>query len=212
MSLSTSEHGLRNAAIRSLLALAVATACFYVAQNHFGFIGGQIAFSKAAWLAIAIMFWLILPGLICADAQVAPAIRGPYALLLILMGVRAVLELPMMYWLNNWSPLYGIAHDVLCMSVLLWSALVLTAKGNGLMDTRSRLLVQHMWISGLLFLAEIYFAWFMWTHFDTKGGVAIYYVPDDPQFAVVLLVTGIVDVCAVLYLMVFFPRWLKTHA
>ena len=212
MSLSTSERGLRYAAICSLLALTLAAACFYLAQNRFGIIGGEIAFSKAAWLAIAVLFWLILPGLICLDARVAPAIRRPYSLLLLLMGVRAVLELPMLYWLKNWSPLYGIAHDVLCIGVLLWSAFVLTARNGGEPDPLARLLVSHLWVSGLLFLAEIYFAWFMWMHFDTKGGAAIYYVPDDPKFAVVLLATGVVDVCAVLYLIVFLPRWLKPHA
>ena len=212
MSLSISERGLRYAAIGSLLALAAATACFYLAQNRLGIIGGQIAFSKAAWLGIAVLFWLILPALICLDTRVAPAIRRPYALLLLLMSLRAVLEPPMLYWLKNWSPLYGIAHDVLCMGVLLWSALVLIARNGREPDPRARLLVCHMWVSGLLFLAEIYFAWFMWMHFDTKGGAAIYYVPDDPKFAVVLLATGVVDVCAVLYLIVFLPRWLKSHA
>jgi hypothetical protein len=59
---------------------------------------------------------------------------------------------------------------------------------------------------------EIYYAWYMQAHFQTRGGNAIYFVPDDGQHVVALAVTAAVDIALIAYLAAFLPAWLPRRA
>lgn len=204
----SSESALRLAVCTVLLLLAGLTVGFYLMQNHTGLIGGEIALSKAVWLALAILFWLLLPALILMDGKTVNACRLPFAWLLGLMTARGVIEGLMLYVYNNWSPLYGIAHDVICLVVMGAMALSMYGRERQHQPTSTRRLGLHAMVTGLMFLPEMYYAWYMRANFHTQGNHAIYFVPDNGQHTLVLGVTTTVNLLLIAYLFWFVPRWL----
>jgi hypothetical protein len=186
------------------LALLVASAAlFFDLQNRLHPVGGPVSAPKMAWLALALLIWLVLPALLAADPRASPGLRRAFAVLLLLIVARGAIEGWMLYVSLNWSPWYGIAHDLLCIAALSWLAARATASG-----ALDRVVRTHLFVTILAFVPEIYFAWYMQAHFVTRGDQAIYFVPDDPAYADVLFVTKTVVICLGIYLAFFFRRWL----
>jgi hypothetical protein len=210
---SRSEARLRLGALFAVGVTLLCALAFHAAQNRLALTGGSVALSKGIWLGLAVLFWLVLPALILADARIAPALKQPFMLLLLLMGARGVAELLMLYVFMNWSPFYGIAHDVLCVA-LLWGW-CFRRRGPGAADHRDPLasaMWRHAWVTGALFLPEIYYAWYMQANFTTRGTSAVYFVPDDAAHSQVLAVTTAVDAVALAYLCLFLFAWLHGQA
>jgi len=198
-----SESALRRAAWVALGLTAAAAATFYVAQNTLRPVGGEIAFVKLLWLGGAVLLWGVLPPLLAADARLGRSLRRAFAALCALVLARAAIEGWMLYVSLNWSPWYGIAHNVLCAVALLVLA-VRIAPRNGL----ERVARRHLAASAAFFVPETYFAWYMQAHFVTRGAAAVYFVPDDASHRHVLLLTGVTVVCLAAYLAMFLRRWL----
>lgn len=198
-----SESALRRATWAALGLTAAAAATFYVAQNTLRPIGGEIALVKLLWLAGAVLLWGVLPPLLAADARLGPSLRRAFAALCALMLARAAIEGWMLYVSLTWSPWYGIAHNVLCVVVLLVFA-VRIAPRNGL----ERVARRHLAVSAAFFVPETYFAGYMLSNFDTRGEAAVYFVPAGASHARVLLLTAIIVVCLIGYLAIFLRRWL----
>lgn len=173
-------------------------------QNRLGMIGGEIALPKAAWLMLAIFMWLGLPLLLVLDARSPHFLGSLFGFIFISMALRGIIELWMLYGPKNWSPAYGIAHDVFCM--LGMGAYWLLGWQAGEV-AQAPMLALHGVVSTLLFIPEIWFAWYMRKHFHTKGGDAIYFVPDEEKHRRVLRVTASVDIMLLLYLPVFLHSW-----
>lgn len=207
MWISFSEARLRVVAPASVAAIAAAAAAFHVLQNALALTGGGIAWPKSMWLGCAILYWFVLPALLLADARVTAPWRAPFGALLGLMGLRAVVELWMLYVSRNWSPFYGIAHDLACMA-LLWGLAWRAAASKGAPAGLPRTLLVHAVATGLLFIPEIYFAWYMQANFRTRGVDPLYFVPDDAAHARVLALTAAADAAAALYLPAFLYAWL----
>jgi hypothetical protein len=110
----------------------------------------------------------------------------------------------MLYVSLNWSPWYGIAHDLACMAVLACLAARLTMTGL----PADRFWALHAGVTAFAFAPEIYFAWYMQAHFTNQGESAIYFVPDEPAHAFALGVTAAAVVCFSGYLAYFLYRWL----
>jgi hypothetical protein len=89
--------------------------------------------------------------------------------------------------------------------VLIGYSLRLATRVRGHLE---RLMLLHLGVSALMFAPEIYFAWYMQAHFNTRGESAVYFVPDDPAYLTVLRVTTAVDVLLAIYLPAFLLRWL----
>jgi hypothetical protein len=141
------------------------------------------------------------------DARASARMRSAFCALFGLMSLRAVVEAWMLYVAHNWSPWYGIGHDVLCALVLgIW--IVRVARGADGHRRVDAWLGLHLVVTALAFVPEIYFAHYMLAHFNTAGEGAIYFVPDDPRHGEVLRVTwGVVSFLTV-YLPVFLWGWL----
>jgi hypothetical protein len=213
MSNSRSEARLRVVALSVVAGTLLCALAFHAAQNRFALTGGGVALSKGIWLGLAVLFWLVLPALILADWRIAAALKQPFRLLLLLMAARGVAELSMLYFFKNWSPFYGIAHDVLCAALLWgWCARHLAVRHAGRNDPRATLLWWHALFTGALFLPEIYYAWYMQAHFTTRGASPVYFVPDDAAHQQVLAVTTAVDAFALAYLCCFLVAWLHGNA
>lgn len=198
-----SERSLRRGTWIALGAVAAAAIAFYLAQNTLRPVGGEIAPAKLLWLAGAILLWGVLPWLLQADARLGMPLRRAFAVLAGLMLARAAVEGWMLYVTLNWSPWYGIAHDAACMAALLGLAARIAPAG-----ALERLARRHLIVSAAFFVPEIYFAGYMLAHFDTKGEVAIYFVPGHPDHAIVLWITTATVVCLAAYLAVFLHRWI----
>lgn len=187
---------------------ALAAFAFHVLQNRLALTGGGIAWPKSAWLGCAILFWFVLPAFLVGDRRLSAAWRMPFAVLLLLMGVRAVVELWMLYMSHNWSPFYGIAHDIVCLAALWWFAYRAAAGSSLRLSGLRRTVFVHAVATGALFIPEMYFAWYMQANFHTQGESPIYFVPDDEAHARVLALTTAASAAAVLYLPAFLYAWL----
>ncbi len=82
-----------------ILALAV-----YFYQNRSGRIGGSISAIKAAWLAYAIVLWIVLPVILWREGTA-------FVVLAISMGVRVIVEVPLCL-IGRWRVVYGVLHDL----------------------------------------------------------------------------------------------------
>lgn len=212
MPISISERRLRVAVPLALAAMAVFAVAFHALQNRGALVGGEIAFSKAAWLALALLMWLVLPAFLVLDARLPWSVRAPFAGLLALMGARGVVEPFMLYLFHNWTPWYGIGHDVLCMAAIILTAWHFRDRGDPPLGANVSAIRVHTVVTALTFIPEIYYAWYMQAHFNTRGGEAIYYVPDNGLHDLALGITASVDIALVAYLGWFVPTWLHGQA
>lgn len=198
---------LRIGVLVCLALLGAAAVAFYRTQNGGGRVGGEIAPQKMLWLLYAVILWIVLPLAIALDRRAHPALKSAFLALFALMALRGGIEMWMLYVSRNWSPWYGIAHDVLCVLVL-GVGLVRSATQRAYRGRCISWLYVHLAVTAAAFLPEIYFAHFMATHFNTAGEAAIYFVPDDPQYREVLRVTSILVLALTVYLPVFLWGWL----
>ncbi|RPI45255.1 MAG: hypothetical protein EHM59_10655 [Betaproteobacteria bacterium] len=207
MARSASSNRLACAVLLGLSALAVASGFFYGTQNATARIGGPIAPQKAMWLVYAIALWGVIPLAISLDARAAVLLRRAFGALFVLMLVRAPVELWMLYQSRNWSPWYGIAHDLTCAGVLALF-LLQAARTRAWRFFPNGWLAAHLAVTTAAFTAEIYFAHYMTRHFVTAGDAAIYFVPAEARHGDVLGVTTAVVAALSLYLPAFLWGWL----
>ncbi|QRK10385.1 hypothetical protein JQX13_09990 [Archangium violaceum] len=106
--------------VLALLGLSVLLGVlFWRKQNVRRARGGRISPPKLAWLLYAVFLWFLLCPLVALDSAVSPYPRGVLGSFAAFMWVRGVAELYMLYVSHNWRPPYGIAHDVLCILLVL---------------------------------------------------------------------------------------------
>ena len=199
-----SERALARTSVASLAVLVAATVAFYWAQNRFRPVGGEISVPKLLWLSYAIALWVAVPALLAADGRVSVRLRQAFAALVIFVLARGAAELWMLYISLNWSPWYGIAHDLACVTLLVALAL----RAGWPRSPIDRVISVHLAVTAAAFVPEMYFAWYMQAHFTTSGEHAIYFVPDDPRYSEVLRATTVVVVSLSFYFPFFFFRWL----
>jgi hypothetical protein len=200
-----SRRGLARASWAAVVVILVAAFGFHWLQNSYRLVGGFISWPKLFWLMYAIFLWVVLPVLIAGDPRLAPQWRKPFFVLFVLMLARGLVELWMLYVSLNWSPWYGIAHDVLSASVLFLFATRLWQETRARLE---RLVLLHLLVTASMFGPEIGFAWYIQAHFHTQGEAAVYFVPDDPAYAAVLQATTAAVVFLSCYVPLFLYRWL----
>ena len=198
-----SERRLRLESGAFILLLLVAGIVFSFVQKRGWLIGGAIAFPKLLWLAYALLGWFLSPFLVARDGRASDSVRRLYRVFVWNMAIRGIVELLMIYGWRNWHPYYGIAHDVFSIGLLLW--LAAAAKPRTRLD---RLLTLHGLVLAAMFIAEISFALYFSLNFVTRGGKALYFVPDEQRYSAILLNTKIAVSCLTLYFPWFFYRWL----
>lgn len=87
--------------------------------------GGPISWPKCFWLAYTTTTWFILPVIFLIHPSFPTALRSFFIFHLISWWIRGPLELVMIYKWFNWTPKYGISHDIFHIigcSFLLFSA------------------------------------------------------------------------------------------
>jgi hypothetical protein len=92
---------------------------FHRRQNRQGARGGRISPPKLAWLLYAVYLWFIVCPAVALDSAVPPSARLALGLFAASMWLRGAAELYMLYVSKSWRPPYGIAHDALCIALVL---------------------------------------------------------------------------------------------
>jgi hypothetical protein len=101
-----------------ILALIVGAAVYFRrAQNRNtasgAWVGGEISWPKAFWLAYAIGSWFLMPWIFFLDPATPTPLKWALGFHLASWWIRGPLELVMIYKWFNWTPIYGISHDSL---------------------------------------------------------------------------------------------------
>lgn len=113
-----------------LILLLIQVSCsfwFHGRQNCGAFVGGPISWPKALWLYHAIFSWFLVPLVYLSLSDVHWSLKLIIGLHCLSWWIRGLTELFMIYKFYNWSPRYGISHDVF-HGLLLLCGMVATAK------------------------------------------------------------------------------------
>ncbi len=184
--------------------LVIAGWSFMGAQNSGQLPGGQIALVKLLWLALVIFFWYIMPMLLLLHGANGSVSKRVLVIHLINVWTRALIELYMVYWGHNWLPTYGISHDIFSVCLLL---LMLRLYGPQIATvTKTFLLVLTS-----TFILETVFAMYMRNQVISADG-PVYFVPMADAYQPILWLTWIAVLALIVYLILFFKRWLSHHA
>jgi hypothetical protein len=175
---------------------------FYTVQNAGHLHGGGIALPKLIWLSYAILFWFCMPLLFILDKRIGVGWKTIYSVFLVNMLLRAVIELVMMYAYRNWSPYYGIAHDVFSMMLLV--SLLLAYRNHVKADIFFGFFLTIL----LMFVVEIAFVLYMLANL-IESGSAVYFVPDSDRHGFILKITWLVVFALTAYLFMFTRRWFR---
>ncbi len=174
---------------------------FHYLQNSGAIKGGSVPAVKTAWLFTVLFYWYVLPAIYSADKSLPTMVRQLFAVVLINMIVRALVELPMMYVTQTWLHIYGIGHDI--FSALLCLAIGLMLMSPGLLSVVLRSQVAKKqgttlpgWLHGyfifsaFLFLMEAVFANYLRNVTGADG--KIFFLPMESSHGLMLSITAVV--------------------
>jgi hypothetical protein len=155
-------------------------------------VGGEISWPKSFWLAYAIGSWFLVPFIFLLDPQLPEPFRLVLIVHLASWWMRGILELVMIYRWFNWTPVYGISHDVLHNTVIMagtfWACAVTGQVWSWC--------VFYLVILCFAMMAEVVFAsLFIMTR--KKGADKIYFASDSPEYRMINRMTF--AVCLVAY-------------
>lgn len=171
----------------TLLLLLAGCTAFGWMQNHRNVVGGAISLPKVLWLNLAIASFLVVPAFLWLDAHVSLQVRQLYGWFLAGFAMRAVIELPVIYFTHGWRCAYGITHDVIMMALvlILWRR---TQRMTGLNQSTK---LAGLFAPLLLFVlaCEILNAWLFSRVANPQIG--IYYASSSDVFHTINLVTWI---------------------
>lgn len=170
-----------------LLAGFVLLACgVWFFQNRGKRIGGGISAIKAAWLAYAIVLWIVLPVILLQEGTA-------FVLLAASMGLRALTEVPLCL-MGRWRVVYGVLHDLLHAALVVavmcffavpglevWGALTLVSLASELVFVR-----WFVWATGGPG-EKVYFVPAGEAYRAINYGTAIIFIPQAASFAALLL-------------------------
>lgn len=153
--------------------------------------GGPISWPKSFWLAYTTTSWFLLPLLFIAHEDLPYGIWVFYVFHLISWWLRGPLELVMIYKWFNWTPKYGIAHD-LC-HILGCIVCIFLFKNDFVQWPIDPISVAALvYILMVLFAtsAEILFAaMFFSFRSQQEADENVYFASDDPKWIVINRVT-----------------------
>jgi hypothetical protein len=179
----------RLAILISLLLVTIVGALFASRQNRNPKLGGAISKPKQLWLAYAIYVWFFLAPILAFEPALDPSLRLILTAFGALMWLRGIAEMVMMYGTKTWRPPYGIAHDLLCITVLV--ALAPTIHISNSFDLWTAAFVGSLVVS-LGFETYYARAFFHAVEGKTTGEEGLWFASEnDPRFARINRVTRI---------------------
>jgi hypothetical protein len=150
-------------------------------------VGGDISIPKSLWLAYTLGAWFLFSPVAAVHLYlVSSPWFLPFLVLALSWWIRGILELFMIYRWFNWSPVYGISHDLFhIVAMLTMTALTLSKNPDlPLLSWPFIYLIGHVISVGF----ETLFAWMF---LKTRGPDAdlIYFASDEPKYRCINRVT-----------------------
>lgn len=155
---------------------------FYVVQNVQRAIGGPITVQKALWLGYAVGSWFLVP----IALLLAPGLDRALVTILIChlasWWLRGPIELVMIYKTLNWSPVYGISHDLAHLALLV--SLGAATTGDVAWNQPINAIVGlYLAVTVCALVVEVAFAaLFRRARGTAPGADLIYFASDDPAY------------------------------
>ena len=185
---------------------------FYRNQNRVNRIGGHISKPKTVWLCFALYLYFILPVLSYEvfDDRLNHGTRVSLVLFSVLLYLRALLQPLLMYRLKIWTPILGIAYNLLCSCFLINRYF----KVDFQRLTRSDYDVQIDLLLAIclgVLLTDSFYAWSFYKIVgrDTQGEDAIWYASNDnPAFDRINRITFRLNILFIIALVLWFLRML----
>ncbi|MGZ3807287.1 MAG: hypothetical protein ACXVCE_04315 [Bacteriovorax sp.] len=189
--------------------LVAMLACFYrLKQNGLNpWTGGPISWPKAFWLSYTIQTWFFLPFLFLVQPTVPSFLKIIVSFHLLSWWIRGILEMVMIYKWFNWSPRYGISHDIFhligCGLLFFNFRQELSTLVFG---TAAFLVALYLFMLFISTTAEISFA-FLFLRLRTiqEKNENVYFASDDPKWIFVNRYT--LSVVMVVYSHLFFQSY-----
>lgn len=158
--------------------------------------GGPISWPKAFWLSYTIQTWFFLPFVFLLHPATPTFLKVIVAFHLISWWFRGLLEMVMIYKWLNWSPRYGISHDLFhitgCSILLFYFRHYLVTLTFG---TEAFLVTIYLFMLFISTAAEISFAFlFLKLRSIQEKNENIYFASDDPKWLFVNRYTLSVDI------------------
>ena len=182
----------RGGLLYGIAGVCVLSSVLYYRQNVAGQVGGPISVEKILWLNYTIIAWFVIPfGLLC-QSGLDRALRIILATFLASMIGRAAIELPLIYVVFGWTPMYGIAHDLFNIGLIAAFRIAFKDRLDRLSDSfnlgvrRFCTTIQGALIAEIIFAALFYR---MRVHQD-----AVYFAPPTEAFRHINVLTRWVDV------------------
>lgn len=144
--------------------------------------GGPISTPKSFWLAYTVCTWFFFPIILAFNPEVTSGLKSILIFHLISWWVRGILELIMIYKWFNWSPRYGISHDLFHLVALTILSYIHRLEFQALTPVNT---IVSVFIIVIFFatIAEISFAYlFFKVRSKEEEEDNIYFASDDPKW------------------------------
>lgn len=103
----------------TLLILLIGSVGFGWIQSRALLVGGPMSLPKILWLNLALASFLVIPAFLWQSSSISREARLLYGCFFAGFVIRAIIEMPMLYFHRAWKCRYGIAHDVFMMAVVV---------------------------------------------------------------------------------------------
>ena len=165
------------------IAVAVLGYFFYHKQNSKDpWTGGPISWPKSLWLANAVFTWFLYPLFLLLLPNTAPDLQLFLLVHLVGWWTRGVLELVMIYKWYNWSPKYGITHD-LCQATFYFVILAWALVKAPVFDAAFWFVFSFGLYMLMQMIFEVSFAYlFFKARSEQEAADNIYFASDDPKW------------------------------
>jgi hypothetical protein len=178
--------------------LSAASTVFAWRQNHLAVVGGPISIAKTLWLNYMLIAMYVVPFFLWRKKTLAPATRSLFGWLFASFALRAPIELWIIFFTRGWRCAYGITHDLLTASLLVF----LRWRMSPELARRESAALRVATLLQITLFVEMLMAW----EFSKLASPAegIYFAADSPHFQVVNVASWIavaIGYPALLYLL-----------
>jgi hypothetical protein len=158
-------------------------------------IGGPISPHKSFWLFFAVLNWFFLPLILAQQHGFSENFKLTIYGFSFLMWFRGIAECIMLYVTLNWRPLYGMIHNMTCLSFLVFmGALMIFDPGQTGSSQKPFFENCYLVFLCLMLMVETYYAWSFskLVGLKTQGNDAIWFATEqEAKFAAILKTTRI---------------------
>ncbi len=173
-----------------LLTFLLALWIFKKQNSSQAWTGGPISKPKSHWLAWTVFNWFFVPFFFLFNPDFPDELKWFFVFHLLSWWIRGPLELVMIYKWFNWTPYYGIGHDLFHFAVAL---ILLMSFGHFPIDASDPFILVSYLFAFLIFATTLFEASFAYLFLKARSEQEekenIYFASDDPKWIFINRVT-----------------------